>query len=242
MRRVAGGMTHGGLEACFSRLSSLKPLLILIGLLCFLIIPARAEDGVVTDGGVTTTTPILSPDPTAAFEWSSRYHAVRHHLHEAADTHDIDIALLKAVIATESRFHASVVSPQGAVGLMQLMPSTARLLGLKGEPQASLQRKLSDPSVNLQMGSAYLRYLINLFPGQTELALAAYNAGEGTVKRAGNRLGNLKQHTRQYVKTVMGLYGQLKLKTLPYAPYAPSAAPVTHSVPALPLTPIPSPE
>ena len=155
----------------------------------------------------------LSPElsnKVAMYEWGSRYNAVHHHLHEAASRHDIDLALLQALVATESGFEVDAVSPQGAVGLMQLMPATARLLGLKGDPRASLQRKLSDPSLNLQMGSGYLRYLINLFPGQIELALAAYNAGEGTVKRAGNRLGGLKKTTQRYVQKVMQLYGQLK--------------------------------
>ena len=83
------------------------------------------------------------------------------------------------------------------------------------------------------MGSAYLRYLINLFPGQIELALAAYNAGEGTVKRAGNRLGGLKKSTQRYVQTVMQLYGQLK-------PTKPGLT--LRTAPALSPTPIPSPD
>ena len=191
-----------------------------------------AGAGLVPEGLATAALPPVS-DTMAVFEWSSRYPAVHHHLHEAAGNHDIDLALLQALVATESSFHTGAVSPQGAVGLMQLMPSTARLLGLKGEPRASLQRKLIDPGVNVQMGSRYLRYLINLFPGQIELALAAYNAGEGTVKRAGNRLGNLKKHTRHYVQTVMQLYGQLKPGTAGLTP---------RSAPASPPTPIQSPE
>lgn len=178
----------------------------------------------------------LSPEMShkvAMFEWGSRYHAVHHHLHEAASRYDIDIALLQALVATESGFEADAVSPQGAVGLMQLMPATARLLGLKGDPRASLQLKLSDPSVNLQMGTGYLRYLINLFPGQIELALAAYNAGEGTVKRAGNRLEGLKKAPQRYVQKVMHLYGQLK-------PANPGLT--LRAAPALSPSPMPSPE
>lgn len=158
-------------------------------------------------------TPPHVSEKVALFEWSSRYQALHHHVHQAAGAHDIDIALLQALVATESGFDAGVVSSQGAVGLMQLMPATARRLGLKGDKQATLQRKLTDPGLNLQTGSRYLRYLINLFPGQIELALAAYNAGEGTVNRAGNSLGNLKKGTRRYVQTVMHLYGQLKPAT-----------------------------
>lgn len=181
----------------FLYLLGLKPLWVLLGLLFILMGPVQAE------------LPPEVSEKVAMFEWGSRYHAVHHHVHQAADTHDIDIALLQALVATESGFQAGVVSTQGAVGLMQLMPATARRLGIKGDKHSTLQRKLTDPRVNLQTGSRYLRYLINLFPGQIELALAAYNAGEGTVKRAGNRMPNLKT-TRQYVKKVMQLYEQLK--------------------------------
>lgn len=235
MRSVSHSTVPSGLKTPFFSLSGLQPLWMLLGLLFILIRPVQA-------GEVAPVAPSLVSDQLALFEWSSRYHAVHHHLHEAADTHDIDIALLQALVATESRFHAGAVSPQGAVGLMQLMPATARLLGLKGEPRSSLQRKLIDPGVNIQMGSRYLRYLINLFPGQIELALAAYNAGEGTVKRAGNRLGNLKQHTRHYVKTVMGLYGQLKLSPAAQAPYAAASESHGHGAPAVPFISTPSPE
>ncbi len=194
--------------------------------------PFPADANTAPEVSLVSLSPELS-NKVAMFEWGSRYNAVHHHVHEAASQYNIDPALLQALVATESGFEADAVSPQGAVGLMQLMPATARLLGLKGDPRASLQLKLSDPSVNLQMGTGYLRYLINLFPGQIELALAAYNAGEGTVKRAGNRLGGLKKTTQRYVQTVMQLYGQLK-------PANPGLT--LRAVPALSPSPIPSPE
>jgi soluble lytic murein transglycosylase-like protein len=67
---------------------------------------------------------------------------------------------------------------------------------------------LADPRTNINTGARYLRDLINLFPGQLELAVAAYNAGEGAVQRAGNRIPNYKE-TQNYVRSVMALYNRL---------------------------------
>lgn len=141
---------------------------------------------------------------------SPNYMAVKHLLREASDTHGIDYALLQAVIATESGFNTRAVSPKGAVGLMQLIPPTAERYGVKAEKDLPLQKKLTDPRINIAAGSRYLRDLIKMFPGQLELAVAAYNAGEGAVQRAGNKIPNYPE-TQNYVKNVMQLYSQLKL-------------------------------
>ena len=130
-------------------------------------------------------------------------------MREAARTHQIDYELLQALIATESGFDALAVSPKGAIGLMQLMPDTAARFGVSGDKTRSLAMKLADPKINIKAGSRYLQYLIDLFPGQLELALAAYNAGEGAVQRAGNKIPNFKE-TQNYVRTVMQLYTLLK--------------------------------
>ena len=66
-----------------------------------------------------------------------------------------------------------------------------------------------DPALNESAGTRYLRYMLDLFPGRLDLALAAYNAGEGAVQRAGNRIPAYKE-TQNYVRTVLGLYAQLK--------------------------------
>ena len=145
----------------------------------------------------------------AFFDIFPEYKAVKHHLREAATANQIDYELLQAVIATESGFNADAVSPSGATGLMQLMPATAANFGVRGDKKNSITQKLTNPGLNIRTGSRYLRYLLDLFPGQIDLALAAYNAGEGTVKRAGNRIPNIKQ-TQNYVKNVMALYSQLK--------------------------------
>ncbi|MES2978168.1 MAG: lytic transglycosylase domain-containing protein [Pseudomonadota bacterium] len=146
---------------------------------------------------------------TAFFEVSLGYKAVKHLLRDAAARHDIDYELLQALIATESGFDALAVSPKGAVGLMQLIPPTAARYGVRADHSGAIEKKLTDPKINIGAGTRYLRDLLNRFPGQLELAIAAYNAGEGAVQRAGNRVPNYPE-TRNYVKTVLQLYAQLK--------------------------------
>lgn len=149
------------------------------------------------------------PKLLAFFDVSPNYKAVKHLLREASLAHGIDYELLQALIATESGFDTHAVSPKGAVGLMQLIPPTAERYGVRADKTSAIQQKLTDPRTNIRAGSRYLSYLISLFPGQLELALAAYNAGEGAVQRAGNKVPNYPE-TRNYVKTVMQLYNHLK--------------------------------
>lgn len=143
-----------------------------------------------------------------SFELSTGYKAVQHLIREAATDHGLDLALLKAVIATESRFDPQAVSPKGAVGLMQLMPATAERFGVKADAATTLQQRLTDPRTNLQAGARYLALLLRQFGGQTDLALAAYNAGEGAVQRAGGRVPDFPE-TQQYVRKVTLLHQYL---------------------------------
>lgn len=145
----------------------------------------------------------------AMFEASPSYKTAKAALRDAAKTYAIDYELLQALIATESGFDAQAISPKGAIGLMQLMPGTAQRYGVQGDPKRSLETKLADPRVNIGAGARYLRDLIKMFPGEIELALAAYNAGEGAVQRAGNKIPNYRE-TQNYVKTVLQLYAYLK--------------------------------
>ena len=93
---------------------------------------------------------------------------------KASERHKIEPALIKAIIKAESNFNHRAVSPKGARGLMQLMPTTA----------SSLQVQDSfHPENNIEGGVKYLRYLLNYFNGNLPLALAAYNAGENAVIR-----------------------------------------------------------
>jgi soluble lytic murein transglycosylase-like protein len=153
---------------------------------------------------------------------SPRYKAVQHLLKEAAQTHRLEPELLQALIAAESGFDAQAVSPKGAVGLMQLMAPTAARYGVKSDRRSSIAQKLTDPAVNLRAGTRYLRDLMTMFPGRLDLALAAYNAGEGAVQRAGNKIPNYPE-TQNYVKTVMQLYAFLKPQVLSQADVPPAA-------------------
>lgn len=178
----------------------------------------RGNDTFDTRDGLTTP-PAMTPRPVAVptvqprliayFEVAPAFRAVKHVLREVSVSHNIDYELLKALIATESGFDATAVSPKGAVGLMQVMPATAGRYGVAADKRASVEQKLGDPRTNVRTGASYLSDLIKLFPGQLELALAAYNAGEGAVQRAGNRVPNYKE-TQNYVKTVLQLYNLLK--------------------------------
>jgi hypothetical protein len=153
--------------------------------------------------------PPASQTLLALFEASPSYKTAKAALRDASSKHDIDYELLQALIATESGFDAQAVSPKGAMGLMQLMPATAQRYGVAADKRTTIEKKLFDPRINIAAGSRYLRDLIAMFPGQIELALAAYNAGEGAVQRAGNKIPNYKE-TQNYVQTVLQLYAYLK--------------------------------
>ncbi len=171
-------------------------------------------------------TPVSAPPKLVAFfEISTNYKAVRHLLREASAATQIDYELLKAMIATESGFDPAAVSPKGAVGLMQLMPATAQRYGVKDDAKQPLAKKLTDPKTNITAGSRYMRDLIKMFPGRLELAVAAYNAGEGAVQRNGNKIPPYKE-TQNYVATVMQLYAYLKPPKLVAKAPEPVPAPV----------------
>jgi soluble lytic murein transglycosylase-like protein len=157
------------------------------------------------------------------------------HLQEASRVHDIEVELLQAVIATESGFNEKAVSRSGAVGLMQIMPATAVNFGVRGDKKTPIRKKLSDPGTNINTGSRYLRYLLDLFHGQLDVALAAYNAGEGTIKRAGNKIPNVKR-TQDYVKSVMQRYTLLKPPLAVSVDSAPLISPDDTLAPSPPLS------
>lgn len=105
-------------------------------------------------------------------------------------------ALLHAVVQVESAYDSHAVSSKGAVGLMQLMPGTAKRYGVSDR---------RDPLQNLRGGARYLRDLLAMFDNDLELALAAYNAGENAVKRYGNRIPPYPE-TERYVQKVRGVF------------------------------------
>lgn len=117
--------------------------------------------------------------------------AWRARIAQLAAKYDLSPALLEAVVWQESRWNDDAVSPVGAQGLAQLMPGTARMMGVN--PQ--------DPSANLEGGARYLRLQLDRFDGNIEKALAAYNAGPGRVIEAGGvpRIAE----TQAYVAAIM---------------------------------------
>jgi hypothetical protein len=114
----------------------------------------------------------------------------------AADKYKIDSALIKAVIKAESNFNHQAISPVGARGLMQLMPATASHLQVEDT---------FHPGKNIEGGTRYLRYLLNVYQGNLSLALAAYNAGEGAVAKYNNRIPPFRE-TQNYVIRVLNFY------------------------------------
>jgi soluble lytic murein transglycosylase-like protein len=145
----------------------------------------------------------------AYFDVSPSFKAVRHHMRDAAKTYRIDFELLQALIVAESGFDPLAVSPKGAIGLMQLMPDTAKRFGVSADKKYTVEEKLRDPKTNINAGAKYLRMLINMFPGKLDLAIASYNAGEGAVQKYGNKIPPYKE-TQNYVKTVTQTYMALK--------------------------------
>lgn len=128
--------------------------------------------------------PTAAAEPTAAIAALVRAEARRHGLDEG---------LVFAVMRLESNFQHRAVSLKGAMGLMQLMPATAKRFGVR-DPW--------DPAQNIRGGCAYLRFLLDRFDGNLRLALAAYNAGEGAV----DAFGGVPPYaeTRRYVAALMG--------------------------------------
>ncbi|WP_445115262.1 lytic transglycosylase domain-containing protein [Acinetobacter sp. WZC-1] len=108
--------------------------------------------------------------------YSKNKNAYDHLIRQAAQTHGISEGLIKAVMHTESGFNLNARSPVGAQGLMQLMPATARRFNVANA---------YDPQQNIFGGAKYLGWLLRRFNGNTQLALAAYNAGEGNVDKYG---------------------------------------------------------
>jgi len=113
-------------------------------------------------------------------------------VHELSRRFDLSPALIEAVVWQESRWRADAVSPVGARGLAQLMPGTAREMGVNP----------NDPFANLEGGARYLREQLDRFDGNLEKALAAYNAGPGRVIRAGG-IPRIRE-TQNYVAAIMG--------------------------------------
>ena len=130
-------------------------------------------------------------------DWTSGSPAIDQLIRTNASRFGIDPYLVFLVIEKESRFHTRAVSPKGAMGLMQLMPGTARRLGV---------RKPFDVAENIRGCTQYMKELMDMFGGKVDLVLASYNAGEGAVLKYGRNVPPYRE-TRDYVKTIGKRYG-----------------------------------
>ena len=129
--------------------------------------------------------------------WQSKYNDI---IIAAAQKHDVDAALVSAVIKAESDYNPRIVSHKGARGLMQLMPATAKRFGVTNS---------FDPEENINGGTRYLRWLLKKFDGNADLAVAAYNAGEGNVwkydgvppfRETVNYINRISKHIRKAIE------------------------------------------
>jgi membrane-bound lytic murein transglycosylase B len=149
------------------------------------------------DGTRATTSSVSSSRPripTIADE------SIARHVADACTYYGVDSDLVKCVINQESGFSRRAVSPKGAAGYMQLMPATARRMGVAD---------VFDARQNIWGGVRYLRYLLDLFDDDVALALAGYNAGEGRVIRAGYRVPAIRE-TIEYVRAIAARYGKAR--------------------------------
>ena len=138
---------------------------------------------------VIETAPLAAPVANVRLESNPRFDAI---IQRVAAEQGVDATLVRAVIQVESAYQPRARSPKGAVGLMQVMPATARQYGV---------RNPYDPTANIEVGSKHLKSLLDRFP--LTLALAAYNAGEAAVQRF--RGVPPYRETQQYVASILAL-------------------------------------
>ncbi len=147
------------------------------------------------------STPVQPQLIKADYNVIKDYHGI---VHEKASEYNMDPSLIKAVIKTESNWNSRAVSRKGAMGLMQLMPTTANDMDVHNP---------FNPEENIEGGTKYLKYLLERFNGDLTLALAAYNAGPKTVEKFG--FVPPITETKQYVNKVLSLYNGKTKNLLP---------------------------
>lgn len=161
-------------------------------------VPATAATGTTAASMPPAARPYV-PMPLSAPESGDRFSRYDAIIEEAARLYQLPADFIRAVIKVESNFQPDVVSRVGAIGLMQMMPGTARNMGVVNP---------FDPRQNIFGGARYLRLLANLFHGDLVLTVAAYNAGEGAVQRY--RGVPPYEETQRYVQRVLHHYYNLR--------------------------------
>lgn len=151
----------------------------------------------------STTQPLVLPAPTAPVRGeivtsgNPKYDQM---IAASAVRNGVDPNLITAVMRQESGFHSNARSYKGATGLMQLMPGTAARFGVQN---------IYDPAQNIEGGAKYLRFLLDSFNGDVDLALAGYNAGENAVVNSGYKIPRYRE-TRNYVRSISARYDATK--------------------------------
>lgn len=165
----------------------------------FLLVPAAAGAEMykyVDENGVVMLTDTPRGGTATLFERGSRpskTEDVHQIIINKADKYRLDPTLISAVITAESSFDSKAISQKGAIGLMQLMPDTAREMGIKNP---------FNPEQNIEGGTRYLKYLIEKYDGDLTRALAAYNAGPRRVEKS----SWIPNETKNYIRKVYSLY------------------------------------
>lgn len=148
----------------------------------------------------TVWTPGPSSNAGALRGYTTGSSEVDGYLVQAGTNSGVDPLLLYSVMHQESSFKSHAVSPKGARGLMQLMPGTAMRYGVTN---------IFDPRQNIEGGARYLRFLLDRFDGDVNLALAGYNAGEGAVEKYGRQIPPYAE-TQEYVRRISKRYSLLQ--------------------------------
>jgi soluble lytic murein transglycosylase-like protein len=149
----------------------------------------RKEDGSPINPGTNYNAKVFMPSQADIEKYANI-------IQTASKAYGVDASLVHAVISAESQYNRYAVSRTGAMGLMQLMPETARRYGVQN---------MMDPTENIHGGVRYLRDLLAMFKGRIDLAIAAYNAGENAVLRYGHKIPPYAE-TRHYVPKVLAFY------------------------------------
>ena len=159
---------------------------------------AAVQQWVLTQRTMTVITPSEAERVRGAAMRTARARFWRPLIDRVAREEGVDPVLIQAMVAAESAYDPTAVSPKGAAGFMQLMPDTAERFGLP-------RQRRTEPEPNLRAGARYLRWLLDYFHQDRRLALAGYNAGEGAVLKYGNQIPPYRE-TQAYVERVQRVF------------------------------------